>query len=267
MPTDTVKQNIINFYFSIKHITKDTILQNRDSSNLDTIYNKMMQLIPSDLSIDNLNSLLNDQNIIKAIKKIDMYYTAYSILKELELAHFIIKSKNPWEALNNYKYYHNYVKLIKAEFNESRLKEGDNVLFLGSGPCPLTPILLSSLYNINCTGIEQNGEAAKISMDLLIALDLNKKVKILNGDHYDSSIFDNWDLIMIGESVRPKNECFEYLSKTLKTGSLVSHRINEKGFKRILETPFFHLPENFQLETKIYPGLPVYNTAIFYTIK
>ncbi|HJO93228.1 MAG TPA: nicotianamine synthase family protein [Victivallales bacterium] len=266
MSTNTVKQNIIKFYCSIKDIKKDTILHSKDGSDLDKIYFKMMNLIPSNYPNSKLDLLLQDQKIIEALRIIDAYYTTYSIRKEFELAHFIIKSDNPWKTLKNYKYYSNYVKLIGAEFKGARLNKGDNALFLGSGPCPLTPILLNFLYGINCTGVDQDDDVVKISLELLNSLELNKNIKILNGNHYNSSFFDNWDIIMVGESVRPKNECFEHLSKILKPGIVVSHRINEKGFKRILETPFFHLPQNFQLLSKIYPGLPVYNTAIFYKI-
>ncbi|MCP4178933.1 MAG: hypothetical protein GY756_14320 [bacterium] len=265
MYTDRLKNNIISFYSSIKNISKDTILHSSDCIKFDTIYSEMMQLIPPDMPGIQLNLLLNEQEIIKAVNQIDIYYTTYSIRKELELADSIIKSKNPWKTLKSYKYYPNYEKLIGAEFRESRLKKNNDVLFLGSGSCPLTPILLNFLYDINCTGIEQNDEVAKISIELINVLKLD--IKILHGNHYDSSVFNNWNLIMVGESVRPKNECFEHLSKTLKQGTIVSHRINEKGFKRILETPFLHLPKNFKLISKIYPGLPVYNTAVFYKIK
>ncbi|MCF7792015.1 MAG: hypothetical protein K9M56_08460 [Victivallales bacterium] len=208
-----------------------------------------------------------DSVLLKMIKTIDEFRMAYGIVKEKELTEKILESNEPWLELKTYKYYSNYLKLVDAEIKGAGLEEGDKVLFIGSGPCPITLFILCSVYNIIAAGIEQNPENVEMSCSLIKHLGLQNRVNIIDGNHYSVPLERKLDLVMVGESVRPKKECFNYLSAVLPLKTKVSHRINEVGLKKLLDGPDIVLPGRFKTVEKIYPGKPVINTAVFYEVK
>ncbi|MGB7002356.1 MAG: nicotianamine synthase family protein [Halobacteriota archaeon] len=74
---------------------------------------------------------------------------------EIEHAKAILKSRDPWEALKNFAYLPNYLQLARTEYQGSRVKPGERVLFLGSCWTPF--IVMNYRHNLrNISGYDQN---------------------------------------------------------------------------------------------------------------
>ena len=192
----------------------------------------------------------------------------YTAKIEVEHAKAIIKSKNPWKTLKNFAYIPNYLQLAKTENQGSPLKPGDHVLFLGSGPLPISLIILCRLYGLRGVGIEQEPDRAKLSRMVLQKLGLSDRIKIIAGNHFSLRLEEKSELIMIDAQAEHKKAIFDHQAEVLPTGTKVSYRIYEKGLRRLLDTcSRYELPEPFVEYLRIPPKPPVNNTVVFLTTK
>src|SRR5690606_36928812 len=64
------------------------------------------------------------------------------IYDEIITANQVIKSENPRETYRSFAYYESYLGTIKAEIEGGNLTKGDKIIFIGSGPLPITLIQL-----------------------------------------------------------------------------------------------------------------------------
>jgi len=102
----------------------------------------------------------------------------------------------------NYKLYKRFETLIEHEVALLSSKP-QRVLFIGSGPFPISGILLSQVLNIAVDCIEQEPEVVDFSRSLIERLGLINTVRVLcaEGQQYDLA---NYDLIMIALLAEPK---------------------------------------------------------------
>ena len=94
------------------------------------------------------------------------------------------------------------------ESEGGELSPGNRVVFLGSGPLPLTLISLYTQYHIQGIGIERNAKYADLSRKLLTSLGLKGHIRIMEGNHFDLPLQEKCHLIMIGAEALPKEEIF-----------------------------------------------------------
>ena len=130
---------------------------------------------------------------------------------EINHARTLIMDASPWQAIEHFTYYPNYVELARMESEGGRLQPGDRVVFLGSGPLPLTLICLCSQYQIQGVGIEQCGEYADLSRQLIAALGLSDQIRIIEGNHFSLPLQEPCQLIMVGADAMPKKKFFPIL--------------------------------------------------------
>lgn len=158
-----------------------------------------------------------------------------------------------------------YAQACQYRICRAFLKPENCVLFLGSGPLPLSLITLYHEHGVQGVGIEQNGKRAELSREVISRLGLTQKIRILEGNHFCLPLKTSFDLHMIAVQAEPKKEIFEYVAKILPVGSKVSYRINEKGIRKVLEgNTYFELPAAvFEEYLKVKPKPPVNNTVVF----
>src|SRR5262245_51752426 len=72
-------------------------------------------------------------------------------------------------SLEGFQYYGDYVKTVAQE---AKMISG-KTLFIGSGPVPLTPIILKKNHGIDVDAMEYNQEAVQISQQLMGILGIN----------------------------------------------------------------------------------------------
>ncbi len=166
--------------------------------------------------------------------------------------------------MKQFVYYPNYMELARMEYTGARLGPGDRVVFLGSGPMPLTLVCLCVRYKVLGTGIERFPEYAALSKKLIKVLGLKEQIKIIEGNHFSLPLAEACNLTMIGADALPKNEIFTHLSQHLEPGTALSYRIYEKGLRRLLDVQSnFKLPPGIKEITRVRPLPPVNNTSVF----
>jgi hypothetical protein len=262
---EKIIEEIFEIYSSIKDLKDEEILQD-PSDHLRTVFQRLDHLIALNVYDKSAEAILYDPVFNLAFDAITRFKSLYIAKLEIEHAHSILESREPWEMLTNFTYISNYLKLSHTEFQGARLKPGDRVVFLGSGPLPLTLMVLCHWYGLKGIGIEQDPDRAELSRKVLEKLGLSGQIKILNGDHLTLPLKTRSELIMIAAQAEPKNEIFNHLEKVLPEGTKLSYRIYEKGLRRLLDTfSFCEFPEQFEEYLRVRPEPPVNNTVVFVT--
>ena len=222
------------------------------------------QLATLDVDAHQVDALMADSSLQPAIEQISRLKQIHGLRMERQRARAIIDSDNPWDMIKKFIYYPNYLGLAEMESRGADLKAGDRVVFLGSGPLPLSLIALVRRCGIQGVGIEKDPINADLSRKVLDALTLGGDIEIVLGDHFMLPISRPCRLIMVGADAVPKEEIFSHLARTLPNGMKLSYRMYEKGLRRLFDRDHMGLlPSGLREYRRIRPQPPVNNTSVF----
>lgn len=243
---------------------EDAEVMGSPSPELYTVFKRLDELAALDVDEKFIYEILKSPDLDSLIAEISRFRFLYNLRLENEKAKSLLESSSIWETLRNFTFYPNYLQLARTEYTGSGLKSGDCVLFLGSGPLPLSLIELCHEYNLSGIGVEQDGKRADLSRQVIARLGLSERIKIIDGNHFSLPLETRCDLYMVAAQAEPKREVFEQLARVLPEGSKVSYRLYEKGLRRILDgSSLFELPSGFEEYLRVQPEPPVNNTVVF----
>ncbi len=222
------------------------------------------RLATMDVDDRQVDALIDDRFLQSAIEIISRLKQIHGLRLERERAKSIIEAGDPWEILQDFIYYPNYLGLAEMETRGAGLTAGDRVVFLGSGPLPLSLITLVRQYGITGVGIERDSLNAGLSRKVLDVLGLDREIEILLGDHFRFPFSQPCSLLMVGADAIPKGEIFAHLAMALPDGAKLSYRVYEKGFRRLFDRDHVgELPQPLREYLRIRPQPPINNTSVF----
>jgi len=260
---DSIKNEFLDIYAAICDLTDDEIL-NGPEGIFRSNFERLHRLIARDVDDHLANELLCDKQLRPITKHISRLKTLNGLRMEIKYAQSIIAGSDPWTTVQGFIYYPNYIRLADMEYRGAELKAGDRVVFLGSGPLPLSLICLCKQYGVKGIGMEQVPEYAKLSQNLIDALELIEHIQIIQGNHFSLPMNEECMLVMVAADAGPKDEIFTHLAKTLPRGARVSYRIYEKGLRRLVDNAAaLNPPSVFKEYLRIRPEPPVNNTSVF----
>jgi hypothetical protein len=263
---DGIRKQLLEIFNDCRDLTEDQVLDDPRDVFLpyDETLNRLAALNVDDHLVD---ALIADPSLQPAIGQIARLKRVHGLRMERERARAVIDSRAPGETLKGYIYYPNYLQLADMESLGAGLRPGDRVVFLGSGPLPLSLIALAGRYAIRGVGIEKDPLNADLARKVLQALSLGERIQIVSGDHFSLPLPGPCSLVMVGADALPKEEIFRHLAATLPGGVKLSYRICEKGFRRLFDVDHVNvLPSGFREYRRIRPRPPVNNTSVF-TVK
>jgi D-arabinose 1-dehydrogenase-like Zn-dependent alcohol dehydrogenase len=106
-------------------------------------------------------------------------------------------------SLREYELFHRFETLVSNEVEHSRLKAGDEVAMIGSGPLPITAILLAAAFGIRVTAIERKRLAAATSKEVIKKLKLDGEIKVQFGEG-ESVVSESASCVLIAVLAQPK---------------------------------------------------------------
>ncbi|RZN36669.1 MAG: methyltransferase [Methanosarcinales archaeon] len=263
---DTIAGEIMDIYSRVVDFDRKELYYN-PSNHPKTLFQRLDQVIALDVDDTTAKAILSSSGFNSAFDAITGFRSHYTAELEIEQANAILKSSDPWQSLKNFAYFQNYIELARTEFRGARLKAGDTVLFLGSGPLPLSLIVLCREHGLKGIGIEQEPDRVELSRRVIERLGLSDQIKIIKGNHLTLPIKEPTDLIMVAAQAEPKDVIFNHLAKATPTGTKISYRIYEKGLRRLLDTfSRYELPKNLKEYQRIRPTPPANNTSVFLSV-
>ncbi len=178
----------------------------------------------------------------------------------------ILKGK---KQLDEFIYYTNYLKLTSIEWGSllaCKLHKNHNVLFVGSGPLPLTGIILARDYGCKVTLLDISEEAVQLSISLLSIIGLTDKISVVKSDALKYNNFKDFDVIYlaalagIADGVKKK-----VLSKIKSESKADVHLIARSSFgnREILYKPLVETDiDGFKIELEVKPHNDVVNSFL-----
>jgi len=258
-----IKTELLRIDASLTDLTKNQVEEAPD-----TIYrthlDRLNQMAATPVADAVVRRLMTDIELRPAVARISRLKRENGLRLEIKRAGSIAAASDPWACLKRFVYYPNYLALARMEYGGARLQAGDRVVFLGSGPLPLSLICLWRQHHIKGVGIEQHAERAALSYRVIRRLGLERHIQIICGNHFTLTAKMPSRLIMVGADAAPKAGIFGHLATTLEPGQLVSYRIYEKGLRRLFDdSSDFDLPSEFRECGRVRPEPPVNNTCVF----
>ena len=145
--------------------------------------------------------------------------------------------------------------------------EIENVLFIGWWPLPLTAIILSKNFWVNCKIIDYNQEAINLAIKLVDKLGLKEKISFVKSDILDYSDTEKYDLVYWASLIF-WNDNQENILKNIKNLNFshillrTSHKMRQLVYKKIDKKI---LKKFFKEELIVHPKNEIINSFIILT--
>ncbi|KAG6705705.1 hypothetical protein I3843_07G187500 [Carya illinoinensis] len=213
----------------------------RPSKQVNSLFTHLVKLCTLPSSIDIL-ALPQDVQIMRK-SLIDLCGRAEGLL-ELEFSTFLSKVPQPLNNLNLFPYYENYVKLANMEHEiliENGVLQPKNVAFVGSGPMPLTSIIMAThhMKSAHFDNFDIDEKANEVASRIVASdAELEKRMKFMtcNIMHVREELGD-YDCIflaaLVGMSSEEKVKILGHVRKYMKQGGILLVR-SAKGARAFL---------------------------------
>ncbi len=161
--------------------------------------------------------ILANAEIQRMLPAIRHYYKTFFDIHESFLVNEVIKAEDPWMPLVDFGLYPRYETLIRTQVESLQNERPQRVVFIGSGPMPISLILLYRLYGIESVGIDIDQRAVSLSTQGLRRLGLEGPITVVQGTEKALSHMD-WDLVVVAALAEPKVRIFTHLRKIMAEG-------------------------------------------------
>ncbi len=140
----------------------------------------------------------------------------------------IINSNDPWSALEAYPYFTNYLEMLSLELSgiyAISATLGKSAAFIGSGPLPLTAILLAKKYGLAITCVDRNEHANTLARAVILKLGLSSRIQFVTADIFAVTAlpYDHIFLAaLVGINADEKKKAVEHIAEiSQKTTTLI----------------------------------------------
>ncbi len=215
------------------------------------------------LLLSDFTTIKEQEGIVKQARSNDVLsisqglYIPYETLLEEAFVRQILQSPNITNHLDGSNvtanYLNRYFNLAANEVRLAGINKDDKVLFLGSGPFPITAIEYARQTGCQVDCVEHYDEKAETSRKVIRQLGYEDQIRVhtAEGQSFDPS----WhSVILVGVLAQPKQDIFNNLDANCKDGD--STRILARTTKGLRQ--FIYPPAKFQTTRFSFQGI---NTA------
>jgi hypothetical protein len=217
---------------SLRLILRD--LESNDTKTADEVKNSITEL-EYYLTRYSFTSKQQDEVIslfTHNLHKYHQYFTDYTAALEKEFTLDTIKNGEiNFELLQKSIWYYKFEDLVKLEVKLANIDVNSKVLFIGSGPFPMSPILYQKHAGCQVVGLEKEAAYADTSRKLIQALGLTDSITIKTGLGQEF-INDSYTHVIAGLQALPKDVIFEQIHNQMPSGTTVICRV-KSGFGSI----------------------------------
>lgn len=184
-----MQTQILNFYYQLKALPNL-----RPSPEVDVVFQSLCHFAKT-------TQFAGDEAIFESeeVKWIRQTCGQAEFEMEKYRADRTIQSQDPRATLQDFPYLHNYQLLTDLEVQplKTQKKQLKKLIFVGSGPLPLTAVLLAQEYGISAVLIERNPEAVSLSRQLIEKLGLPERITVIESDFLDFRSEEHFDAVVM----------------------------------------------------------------------
>lgn len=208
----------------------------KPSERINTAFSELVGMVqdtPADLSKD----ILNDKEIRRI--KDDLRRMSSKAESELELfwVKNALKSSDAQKILSIFPYYMNYEKMTDLEIESMQLCDvhgNHKALFVGSGPLPLSSIMMARKCGISIDNLDMDKEACTLSKKLVERVGLSGVISTIKGNILDIQDLTGYQTIFItaltGENEHEKTRIIDHVvARSKKNTHIVMRSVSDLG--------------------------------------
>jgi hypothetical protein len=255
-----VKEHLLGFHQTILEYSEDDLagLSMPEMYQLFLVLDDIAHLEVGDRLA---GEVLCDGQVQAALPVVRDYYLRFFDLHETALARAILVSSDPWTVLRRYALFPRYEALIQTQVDMLADRRVKRMAFIGSGPVPVTAILLEQNHGVAAVCLDEDPEAVDVSQRVLERLGL-KNVMVRQGDETGANP-QECDAVLVAALAEPKERILKVLSDNLNgCGAPVLLR-TYSGLRTVLHEPFDPAhADGFLERARVHPTGRVNNTLI-----
>ncbi|MDI2587036.1 nicotianamine synthase family protein [Psychrobacillus sp. NEAU-3TGS] len=231
-------QRVDNFIAFIREanelLQKETDLS-PENQLVSDVYNHLLLQLRSHYFPPEVQAIVNNEYIRVNQQKIQVKLSEIEFLVELRDSHDICKLDGAvLDIVKSLPNWNSYFSLVSQELQymrQDRHIEKSPIIFVGSGPMPISPIILHLLSDAEVICLEMNAVAYDASCNLLEHLGLGDKVTVIlkDGSEFD---YSSYSRIFVASLVQKKQAVLETIIRT-SLDPFVAVRTAE-GMRRIM---------------------------------
>jgi len=228
--SNEIAENLVERYVNtLESIAKE--IPNADS--IDKEYELILKL--DHIILNDLYTREEEEEILKKMDEsyklaIQKLYVSFETKIEMSIDDLLNNYKNSEEFLFSEKrnvivpYFNRYTELVKRECENLCATSSDKVLWIGSGPFPVSAILLNELNgcHIDCIDISEN--AIKNSSHILNNFSKENSITVTQQNGTDVNVKD-YSIIIIGVLAAPINPIIENILKNMRPETKILKRV------------------------------------------
>lgn len=154
-------------------------------------------------------------------------YEKFETNLETEFAHQLIKKSRVKKTLiSEYPIYYRYIISLKNEIKLAKINSKDKVLFIGSGPFPITAILIHELTHAKVDCVEKNKISAELSKKVIDYLNYGDSIHVINEDALTID-YSNYSVVVIAILAKPQDKIIKAIWEQISQGSRIIYRTSD----------------------------------------
>lgn len=217
---DMVKNSLQNLYTALKN---NDLIDDFELKNAGQTLQKI--LLTKNFSLQEqreLTAFMTKKNMLSLFQQT---FEKFETNLEDDFAHLLIdKNKSAKKTLiSDYPIYYRYIISLKNEIKLAKINSKDKVLFVGSGPFPITAILIHELTHSQVDCVEINKNSAKLSKKVVNHLNHGDSIHIINKDALTIN-YSDYTVIVIAILVKPQDKLLETMWKQISKRSRIVYR-------------------------------------------
>ena len=182
----------------------------------------------------------------------------------------LLFAEDIWTKLQAFPYLHNYQLLTELEISLLKSQKPDlhSALFIGSGPLPLSGILMARNWGFQVTLVDRDEVAIDLSRKLIEKLGLQGQIRIIQSDFLDFLPEEKFDVILLASLLfngENQQAIYQHLKEKMRF-DLVLIR-SAIGLKQLL----YHkldtavLQEHLRIILEVHPHNEIINSILLCT--
>ncbi len=208
-------------------------------------------LLSDDFSPDQEKELLAFMFSEKMLPLFQRSYEVFETKLEIEFANKIISiNANSQQEFKTYLLYKRFVGLIQNEIKLADITSQDKILFIGSGPIPITAILLHKLSGCEVDCCEKIEESAVLSKKVIEKLGYGNYINVINKEGAKVN-YSDYTVVLIALLAKPKDLLLKETWDSVKKGVRIICRTSNLVRQAFYETTNESLFNIYQPQGKV----------------
>ena len=239
-----MNNNIYEIQINLQKIAQ-TNLSNKSQVKTNALYLESLILQSPLERLKQIKEFINNSDLLH---RLQVLYEEFETNLEIDFAKQVIQSN---KTVKDYLLTKRFITLIKNEIRLGNMAKNHKVLFIGSGPFPISAILFNKLVGCHVDCYEKRKYRAELSNKALKKLDLSNSIKVYCKKGEDLSD-DRYDIIVIALLAKTKNKILNKIFSVARPGTKIICRTADDVHKVFYEETEEKLLNKYKVYQKVF---------------